>query len=94
MKHTPGPWDCEMRNPAGIKWDAIIRSKEKRDPICSVFMAGYMAKEADANARLIAAAPDMLMALKYVMDDEPNLLPRATSECRKVIAAVIEKATK
>lgn len=57
--HTPGPWDCEMRSFAGVKWDGIIRSKKKRDPICSIFVAGYMAKEANANARLIAAAPDM-----------------------------------
>lgn len=57
--HTPGPWDCEMRAPAGVKWDAIIRSAKNRDPICTVFMAGYMEKAADANARLIAAAPEL-----------------------------------
>lgn len=65
MTHTPGPW--------------IVRNKEKLDDnpvvsrlgdyaICEVFyqrgMLQSAAFDADANARLIAAAPDMLAALE------------------------------
>ena len=59
---TPGPWDSETRFPAGVRWDAIVRGGPKRDPICSVFSAGYKANEAFANAALIASAPALYEA--------------------------------
>jgi len=45
-----------------------------------------------ANARLIAAAPDLLEALKYVLEDD-GLVPRATAATRAVVRAAIAKAT-
>ena len=61
-KHTPGPWMvAETRH----KFDTLIRDRDN-DPVASTNFAGYSPKTAAANARLIAAAPLMLAALKKV----------------------------
>ena len=65
-KHTPGPWviDPDYRNDPGainggdnlrrvVKWDGFAR---RHTP------------EAVANARLIAAAPDLLASLRALLD--------------------------
>ena len=62
-KHTPAPWienACEVQAPDGT-------------PICEVFSrpddsgVNYpYAPEADANSRLICAAPDLLAALERI----------------------------
>ena len=94
-QHTPGPWDCEVRKPAGITWDGIIRWSRNRDPICSVFMAGYMAKEAEANARLIAAAPELLAALERLsagMDSSNDSRPLVKAGEIRAARAAIAKA--
>lgn len=68
-KHTPGPWLIEVNGfiiaPDGFSVADCDRGRD--------------VNEADANARLIAAAPDMLMALKNIRkyieycDHEPAL---------------------
>ena len=64
MKHTPGPWKVYRSN-----WDHTI-SVCGDDTVCLFY---YLQEEdhntvnlenCEANARLIAAAPDMLEALK------------------------------
>jgi hypothetical protein len=71
MTHTPGPWGIRSRDvggfvvgPTGDFLPAAIIPKNKRE-----------AAEVHANARLIAAAPDMLAALKKM---RPSILNRKT----------------
>lgn len=62
-KHTPGPWEYERRDWEGqYIWgnDDRIPGPDKRRFIADVSLA-Y--DGAEANARLIAAAPDLLEAL-------------------------------
>lgn len=54
-KHTPGPWD--------IKFDSI-RSLTKPKYVAGIITVNNDHDEAKANARLIAAAPELLNALK------------------------------
>ena len=63
-KHTAAPW---LIGENRYDYDLIIRSANN-DPVCSVIYAGYSKAEAKANARLIAAAPELLEELKNVMD--------------------------
>jgi hypothetical protein len=60
-KHTPGPWEVEDDT------DEVIVS---RDPEANGFqiVAKTYGPDDAANARLIAAAPDLLAALKHVRD--------------------------
>ena len=85
-KHTPGPWRLSSESPRIIKKDYraigsdagfLIASTMGRDD--SGFYASE--QEADANARLIAAAPKMyeLLAIRAASGDD---------ECRALIAEI------
>ena len=68
MKHTPGPWIASFTN----RKDPFARAYIKHPSgfVCGIYggrteeVCG--ADEADANARLIAAAPELLEAIKYI----------------------------
>ena len=87
--HTPRPWSCSGRKGwYDICGDVSSGSDEKW--ICEV--AGH------ANARLIAAAPDLLAALKAFTDAFPDLIeyetdaPEVLASLAKQVAAAIAKA--
>ncbi len=57
---TQGPFSvAETRH----KYDIVIRGP-KNEPIALVLIAGFSKKEGAANANLLAAAPDLLEALR------------------------------
>ena len=64
VTHTPGPWsveDCTPGESTGLRF--AINSK---DNVIARTTDGW--KEAQANARLIAAAPDMHEVLSELLD--------------------------
>lgn len=97
-KHTPGPWTVGtmVNNDGGVS----IVSDEDR--VCSVDAIGDFPRgkgwkhedaERDANARLIAAAPDLLEALRYLVMHckgldrfEGNPINEAIRAAREVLA--------
>ena len=82
---TQGPFSvAETRH----KYDIVIRGP-KNEPIALVLIAGFSKKEGAANANLLAAAPDLLDALKRCKFDSLNM----TLEDREFCRAVISKAT-
>lgn len=68
--HTPGPWRVNTQLEGTVIWLNGSAGYELRDP------TGFGHKVNPADARLIAAAPDLLLAAKamvaggYVMDFE------------------------
>lgn len=65
MKHTPGPWRIGTAPPNGEQAIGTIRGM-----MVAVATTGVgMENETLANARLIAAAPDLLDALHAVLSD-------------------------
>ena len=76
-KHTPGPWTYN-RNTVSNEWRII--------PTADGY-ASVGACWAEANARLIAAAPDMLAALVEMRDHFMT-----GDECRELAAAIIARA--
>lgn len=73
--HTPGPWTVSWDEEDG--WNNHIYSSPE-DRVCFMAHGGPEKQpEFDANARLIAAAPDLLEALKLmrgtVMDHGDSL---------------------
>ena len=62
-QHTPGPWTCETID------GSIIGARNANS--CSLVIVsklGYQGVQTPANARLIAAAPDLLAACKILLD--------------------------
>ena len=76
MSHTPGPWQVK-RLQLAIKskpfGEAFIYINTARTPTDShvVIMPRITEGEQEANARLIAAAPELLAALRYVAENYP-----------------------
>lgn len=68
-KHTPGPWDVNAsRNgyTSEVAIEGPIREQETA-PVCWIG-ANRISSENEANARLIAAAPELLAACRAALE--------------------------
>lgn len=80
-KHTPGPWSAnKMHARGGIEFYI--------DDVATIDGPNYDFPEMEANARLIAAAPEMLELLKLSLNRYK--LPRAIEHKARAIIANIE----
>lgn len=59
--HTPGPWKAEYSE--GDEWEVLAGANL---PIA--YISGWAGRSAKVNARLIAAAPDLLAALAGIIE--------------------------
>ena len=92
-KHTPGPWAWESRRDSSLKnligdGKIIARAVDLTDLI-------NFGESREANARLIAAAPELLEALEVALEtllEQPELVGDADISIRTIKAA-IAKAT-
>lgn len=70
-KHTPGPWIYdEPSNWLGLSARVCT---EKYEPIAQVQLSGWPKHIGRANARLCAAAPDLLAACKAIRDSRDDV---------------------
>lgn len=76
-KHTPGPWQV-LIDPTD-EWPKIVAGSNTGTIVANVNSESFSFGVADlvemparANARLIAASPDMLTALKKALSDSPD----------------------
>ncbi len=94
--HTPGPWkvDEARTGPYGDYDSSIIArdgltyigtiTGDDRHGTADQYDAAVPAQEAHANARLIAAAPELLAALKHLIrDGGPGDFPTAEAAIAK-----------
>lgn len=92
-KHTPGPWHVGVGGNlhANRVWTADMR------PVVNLCPMGPapadIDPEAQANARLIAAAPDMLRALQQIEREMRAGLGSAFGETREAIRRALATAT-
>ena len=78
IKHTPAPWRVSSESPRIIKKDYRAIGSDAGFLIASTMgndNSGFYAseQEADANARLIAAAPELLEALEELITATQHL---------------------
>lgn len=66
MEHTKGPWIVSSGTIVCDKSARIVSQGVCFDGL------GVPIKEATSNARLISAAPDLLEALQFIVDDAPE----------------------
>ena len=67
-KHTPGPWTVTRVSKSTILKDLYVSASPERVARVVLPATANSIDEYEANARLIAAAPDLLEALKGFMD--------------------------
>lgn len=84
-QHTPGPWVAVARTNAYIDIEAPEQQGYSAKKVASTSLTNH-----EANARLIAAAPELLKAIEGLL----NALPSATTHpAIKAARAAISKAT-
>ena len=87
-QHTPGPWDVE---PKGSR-----HFVDGADGLTVAYLdrAGVRERaEIEANARLIAAAPDLLAALYSIATDPSAIYSGVNAHIGDIARAAIAKAT-
>jgi hypothetical protein len=99
ISHTPGPWETDCKDHDCIYQDILVRAASRS--ICKLWIDDapvhdYNAEQ-HANAQLIAAAPELLDALRwYVENDDTNVQQDGnefyTAGLRRA-EAIIAKAT-
>ena len=92
IAHTPGPWRVHFNVPTAIVPGHIIKTEaDPQSPIASLWIGGGSKGVArqEANARLIAAAPELLATCQRVLS---SLLGGGEMPTVQEIDAVIHKA--
>jgi len=90
MSYTKGEWRIAKRDGHSVGVRPVIYTKDV-DRIAIISYRGVPSiEEADANARLIAAAPDLLDACKLCRHNEN----KRWSEIKEVLDRAITKAEK
>lgn len=92
-KHTPGPWHVGAGNGLGHIFPDTGRTRLEEGgtalyPVASI-NGGWNAVEDAANGQLIAAAPDLLHALRQIDSNAAE----SVEWIRRVARAAITKAT-
>ncbi len=73
MKHTLGPWSVVIPKSKQVRmYVARPPEKGKAAPIVDVGGYGDTLEQDEANARLIAAAPELLEALEQILSELPD----------------------
>jgi hypothetical protein len=67
--HTPGPWNIQLPRKIGGYTAAgdLVKIRSPEEPDWAVALVSPGSPDAEGNARLIAAAPDMLAALRALV---------------------------
>lgn len=90
-KHTPGPWKAyRFSDKGGVARIAIVGAQPS-----SLIVAKTCAAEGEdeANARLIAAAPELLEALRGLLQAESPDYVQSWGIAREQALAAVAKAT-
>lgn len=84
-KHTPGPWLVYADLPSvEPDWHIVTNASRQRVLANVHIQPGNTVDE--ANARLIAAAPDMLAALQYLLTAHGEQLHDAFDQAQRAVA--------
>lgn len=98
-KHTPGPWHADAAGQITAQADASLPLLDYQVALTVAPVAGTKGREIrEANARLIAAAPELLEALQSIAeywnrDQNETAMADACWHAIKTAMAAITKAT-
>lgn len=93
VKHTPGPWITDDRHDGDALRFVLPDSGERLMPICTIELGKFNRAANEANAVLIAAAPDLFDACEMVKAHLVTLPETiGITRCLNVIGSAIAKA--
>jgi hypothetical protein len=84
-KHTPGPWEANKYGSRAAHWQVDKTDSER------VIASMTRGEDAEANARLIAAAPELLEALEGILFElglNGGATPPDSDPCKLARAAI------
>lgn len=81
MQHTPGPWHAELFPGGGFDIDKAPNELDRYMVIAIRNANPARAAEMHANARLMAAAPDLLNALRSLLRHTERMQEVMDEEC-------------
>ena len=87
--HTPGPWESEETEHRISSSHWIMAGEHQSICIGAIIHFSGEHAQSDANARLIAAAPDLLKACKVILD---HIGKECTAPHRQTLLSAIAKA--
>lgn len=87
QKHTPGPWGIHKLRPTMV-YPSHLVFDQRGFLVAEGRAAGGPLRQATANAKLIATAPELLAALEATL----AYLPHAASGASDVIHPVLSRA--
>lgn len=90
MKHTPGPWTAHKTIEAHDGMPECWQIDAEHDAVCTTQFC--YAPNTEANARLIASAPDLLEALAVLVTDCSQIWSEAEFPALKQARAAIARA--
>ena len=92
MNHTPGPWAAMPSRVSTLEWVICADPGSPILRVRSLCAAGKVVPhgESEGNARLVAAAPDLLQALRDLLQviEHDQLIPESVSYMRLARAAM------
>lgn len=95
VKHTPGPWVLDGHNLSSVIRCTVPKGHPDARHVCGDYeqIASAHGENWQANASLIAAAPDLLAALQAIgAPDEVDLVSVSDSAIRGMLYAAIRVA--
>lgn len=96
MTHTPGPWSIQWPKHQADEYITILARPGDSEGDAIGFLARGWDDEQKANALLIAASPELLKALKALVQESLNLTghkpPRYLNQLIKAADRAITKA--
>lgn len=73
-KHTPGPWEVKQSVTRNCSFTEIHRQGSLKPIARTIIRKGISEEVAEANAELIAAAPELLEALELMVEAAETML--------------------
>jgi len=101
-KHTPGPWETARSHSGRNIYKQTQRDFDTKETRMLAFLVRnedyFPVEESDANARLMASAPELLAALELALATIERLDVKhgpfsSTQGTRDVVSAAIARAT-
>ena len=94
--HTNGPWSIRESEWYGPESAITIQGPEAADGSCQMIAGAVMCPEKRANAQLIAASPDLLLACEFALSEFNSVMSpemvRQFGATRLIVQKAIAKA--